>query len=131
MKRRNIFRENGIAFVLTTVVLVAVITFFVSGTVISQTDIGDREMENYYREQEKIILQETKEYLSELGFKNSGVTLTRVIDEQGKRDYTFTIHHGKIDKMSEEERGELAESLLTKAVLDENCNFYHEFLMYE
>lgn len=130
MKRANILK-SGAAFGITTIILVAIIAFFVSATVISQTDIGTQELENYYREQERGLLQETKQYLTEMGFQNSGVTLTRVVDEQGRRDYTFTIHHGKIDKMSESERTELAELLLTKAVLDENCTFCHEFLLYE
>lgn len=125
------FLGSTIAFTAVTLGLVAVIAFCMVGTVVSQTDIGARELENYYREQEKVLLQEAKEYLTELGFQNSGVTLTRVVDEEGKRDYTFTIHHGKIDRMSEEERAKLAELLLTRVVLDENCTFYHEFLLYE
>ena len=77
------------------------------------------------------MLNETKAYLTELGYKNSGVTLTRVVDESGRREYTFTIHHGKIDRMSEEEREELAQVLGKKARIDENCTFFHEFLLYE
>lgn len=123
--------SDMILFVAVTCGLVTIIAFCVAGTVISKSNIGGQELENYYREQEKNLLQETKDYLTEMGFKNSGVTLTRVVDETGKRDYTFTIHHGKIDNMSENERTELAELLLTKTVLDENCTFYHEFLMYE
>ena len=122
---------STIAFVAVTIFLIAVIAFCVAGTVISQTDIGAQEMENYYREQEKELLAETKAYLNENGFQKSGVTLTRVVDSEGKREYTFTIHHGKIDKMSEAERIELAESLAEWAVIDENCTFCHEFLLYD
>lgn len=122
---------NNLTFIVTTIVLIAIIGFFASCTVISQSDIGVREMENYYREQEKELLQETKALLTEMGFKNSGVTLTRVVDEEGKREYTFTIHHGKIDKMNETERTELAKLLLADAEIDENCTFCHEFLLYE
>lgn len=123
--------SSTITFAAVTFCLIAIIAFCATGTVVSQTDIGACEMENYYREQEKELLQETKEYLTEMGFRNSGVTLTRVVDEEGKRDYTFTIHHGKIDKMDEQERAELADLLLAQVSLDGNCTFYHEFLLYE
>lgn len=138
MKRTSILQASNtnilkstVAFTVTTIVLIATIVFFASCTVISQSNIGAQELENYYRAQEKELLQETKEHLAELGFKNSGVTLTRVVDEAGKREYTFTIHHGKIDKMNEAERETLAGILLASAEIDENCTFYHEFLLYE
>lgn len=126
----NIFKSTA-AFTVTTIVLIAIIAFLASCTVISQSDIGAQEIENYYRTQERELLQETKVQLTEMGFQNSGVTLTRVVDEAGKREYTFTIHHGKIDKMDEAEREELANMLLATAEIDENCTFCHEFLLYE
>lgn len=123
--------KSTIIFLATTILLVAVSAFFITGTVISQTDIGEQEMENFYREQEKELLGQTKEQLKNLGYADSGVTLTRVVNEEGNREYTFTIHHRKIDKMSVEERAELAAELACDITLTENCSFYHEFLMYD
>lgn len=121
--------NSTIAFVAATICLVVVIAFCVAGTVVSQTSIEGQALENYYREQEKQLLAETKEYLTELGFRNSGVTLTRVVDEEGAREYTFTIHHGKIDCMEENERQELVGKLSKIAVLEGDCEFHHEFLI--
>jgi len=123
--------SNILILAVTTICLVGVMAFCVVRTVVSQTHISEQEMEEYYREQEKVLLAETKEYLTELGFKNSGVTLTRVVDEEGAREYTFTIHHGKIDRMEERERLELAEELSKLAALEGDCSFSHEFLMYD
>lgn len=123
--------KGTIIFLATTILLVAVSAFCITGTVISQTDIGAQELENYYREQEKELLCQAREQLNALGYTNSGVTLTRVVDEIGNREYTFTIHHRKIDKMSMEERADLAAELASDIVLTENCSFYHEFLMYD
>ena len=131
MKRRQKEVFHTITFATATIALVAVIAFSIAGTVISQTDIGEQEQEAYYRAQEKELLEETKAYLTELGYKNSGVTLTRVVDASGRREYTFTIHHGKIDRMSEVEREELAKDLGKRASIDENCIFFHEFLLNE
>lgn len=123
--------NSTLAFLVTTMCLVAVIAFCITGTVLSQTSIDVQWMENYYREQEQQLLAETREYLTELGFSNSGVTLTRVVDGEGIREYTFTIHHGKIDRMNDIERQQLADKLSKIAVLDDNCKFYHEFLLYD
>lgn len=126
MRRKRYF--STIAFAAATLALVAVILFSVAGTVLSQSDIGAQELENYYRAQEKELLEETREYLAASGFQDSGVTLTKVVDAEGKREYTFTIHHRKIDKMSGEERRKLVEALSELASIDENCTFSHEFL---
>lgn len=129
--RKTINLRGTAAFLVTTIILILISAFFITGTVLSQSNIGQQEMENYYREQEQLLLGQTREQLKDLGYANSGVTLTRVVDEEGNREYTFTIHHGKIDRMSEEERANLAELLACNTSLMENCNFYHEFLMYE
>ena len=107
----------------------------------SKGDMTDRELEGYYRQVEKELLGQTREQLEVLGYKNSGVTLTRVVDAQGNRDYTFTIHHRKIDAMSPKERIELTEKLTSnleaagsKQLYGEalaECSFFHEFLTYE
>ena len=131
MRKNRIEKRSALIFWMITIGLVLIITFCVTQTVYSQSDIAAQELENYYRTQEKQLLQETKDYLTEKGFANSGVTLTRVVDETGKRDYTFTIHHGKIDRMSEAERMELAAALNGITQLEGNCTFCHEFLMYD
>ena len=130
MKRTDDLKKT-IIFLATTILLVAISAFCITGTVISQTNIGEQEMENFYREQEKELLSWTKEQLRDLGYANSGVTLTRVVDEEGNREYTFTIHHRKIDEMSMDERMELAAELVSDIMLTEKCSFYHEFLMYD
>ena len=123
--------QKSILFMITTLLLILISVFCITGTVISQTDIGASEMENFYREQEKLLLGETKDRLEELGYANSGVTLTRVVDDAGNREYTFTIHHKKIDKLSGEEQSALADKLVCDTSALENCSFYHEFLRYE
>ena len=129
--RRAYDLRGTIIFLATTIFLVAVSAFCITGTVISQTNIGEKEFENFYREQEKELLCLTKQQLEDLGYANCGVTLTRVVDEIGNREYTFTIHHRKIDKMSMDERKELAAELMRDIALAENFSVYHEFLMYD
>lgn len=123
--------RGAIGFGVLTICLILISAFCVTGTVISQSNPGQAELENYYREKEKELVKETKEYLNEAGYANSGVTLTRVVDGDGNREYTVTVHHGKIDKMDELARESLKEELSVLAFSAENCSFCHEFLVTE
>ena len=142
--RNTLELRKNVLFVATTIILVLITAFCIAGTVMSKGDMTERELESYYQQVEKELLGRTRDQLEELGFKNSGVTLTRVVDAEGNRDYTFTIHHRKIDAMSAEERVELAEMLAAGCAVGNdtaagkssgaafaNCSFFHEFLAYE
>ena len=110
----------------------------------SKGDMNNAELESYYRQVEKELLGQTREQLEALGFKNSGVTLTRVVDAEGNREYTFKIHHRKIDVMNEWEQENLAKKLTEGYMIQNgevidilaaeafaNCSFINEFPTYE
>ena len=143
MRNEISFRKN-LLFVAATIILVLITAFCIAGTVMSKGDMTDRELEGYYRQVEKELLGQTREQLEEMGYKNSGITLTRVVDAEGNREYTFTIHHRRIDALSDVERGELAQKLAAGCEAERSveagklsgdaftkCSFYHEFLAYE
>ncbi|MCM1099848.1 MAG: hypothetical protein NC079_05215 [Clostridium sp.] len=96
---------------------------------------ADRDTERRYREWEEELLSDTKILLTAGGFRNSGVTLNRIVDAEGHRTYTFTIHHRHIDRMTEEERQSLAGELgaLTEGFgaedPDGSCEFLYDFLI--
>lgn len=122
-------------FAIVTALLVIIIAFCVAGTVKGQESGPNAEPEAYYREVESQFLDDTKLYLTEQGFSNSGVTLNRIVDAEGNREYTFTIHHSRIDKMSDADRRHLANQLSERevSVLDasnsDNCTIHYEFLI--
>lgn len=126
MKRRG---SRTITFFVLTFCLICVSAFCITGTVISQSKPSERELENYYRAQEKALVRETRDCLEQEGFHNSGVTLTSVIDVDGSREYTVTVHHGKINKMDIVSQEILKEELASFAFSADNCTFYHEFLV--
>ena len=76
---------------------------------------------------EKGLVEDARLLLSERGFANSGVMLTRVIDENGSRQYTLTVHHGRISKMSDEDRQFLMAELEQIVFEDDNSIFFHKF----
>jgi len=103
-------------FIITTAILVAIIAFCIAGTVEGQEPGASAAEEAFYKEQEAQLLQDTKACLKELGYVNSGVTLNRIVDAEGKREYTFTIHHSRIDKMDAAGRNGLAQQLSDREV---------------
>lgn len=60
-----------------------------------------------YREMEEELVSGTREILRAQGLENSGVMLTRVVETDDVRQYTLTVHHGRIDRMCEAERAAL------------------------
>lgn len=112
---------------------VLVLTLFVccccAGTVMSRTDLSVQELEGYYKEKEEGLVKAAKTFLNGEGFVHSGVMLTRVVDIDGTREYTLTVHHGKIDKLDEESRLLLMEELEKIVFEDTNCMFRHVFLI--
>ena len=79
--------------------LVLISAFCVTKTVQSQSNAEQLEIEQHYRVQEEQLVEDIRSYLNESGFRNSGVMLTRVVAEDGQRQYTISIHHDKISKL--------------------------------
>ena len=131
--RKQAMKKNlsVIGFVIVTAVLVLITAYFCVEIVKGVTDVSAQELELFYLEKEEVLVQEAKDFLNREGFTNSGIMLTRVVEADGSRQYTLTVHHGRIDRMSEEERADLMEELEKIVFVDENCNFFHEFLINE
>lgn len=107
---RRLFQSN-ITFVFVTVLFVMISAFCISQTVSGKEDGEAKEQEAFYREQENKLLADTRAFLNQEGYYNSGVTLTRVVDSDGSREYTITIHHSRIDRMDDFEKQELKNAL--------------------
>ena len=126
MKRQSV---SNIAFYVTTVVLILIIVLCIGNTVKSESSAETQRIENRYRERE--LLSEMRGYLNDNGFRNSGVTLTYVADADGSVEYTFTIHHKKINEMDEAEREELTRELASSGVAAGNETIRYEYLLTE
>ena len=127
-KENNSTFVKNMAFILFTACLILLSAFFISGTVQSQTAGKLCVDEKFYQDLEKEYVKEVRAFLSEQGFENSGVTLTRVVDAQGKREYDVTLHHKYLDKLCAEEREALFEAIAEMAFQAEGCTFTVELL---
>jgi len=122
-------RGSIVKFMAVTVLLVLVSAYFCVETVNCRNNVAAEEVEAYYREKEAQLVRETREFLCSEGFLNSGVMLTKVVDAQGGREYTLTVHHGRIDEMTEEERAVLMSKMEQLVFSGEGVCFFHEFLL--
>lgn len=125
MKRKT----GSFQFVAATILLVTVAAISFAGTVMARMSAGGAEPESYYREKEQQLVRDTRQELERQGFVNSGVMLTRVVEGDGRRSYTVTIHHGEIDRMEEAEREILARELAAFAFEEDGSSFQYRFLI--
>lgn len=115
-------------FVMVTVFLVLVLWLFISETVMSQTEGNITVDEKAYVELEKDYVVAVRGYLEERGYCNSGVALTRVVDENGERSYEMVLHHKNIYKLSCEEQEIMLEEIATMAFHVSGCKFQVKLL---
>lgn len=114
--------------VLITVFFVLIIAFCICGTVISQSKHAGRAEEQYLHAIEQEYTGAVRKLLAKQGYENSGITMTRVTDTDGSREYTVTIHHRRLSKLSEEKRQELLAEFEGLEFPDKECGLFHKFL---
>lgn len=124
MKKVKIISQT----VVLSVILVLVTAFCISGTALSQSKNQRIIEERYYRQMERDYVREMRAFLEEKGYRDSGVTMTRVTEEDGARSYTVTIHHSGFGRLSQGEREALLEACAGIAFPVEECAFSHQFL---
>lgn len=112
-------RAGNLGFVAVTIILVLLTALCFAGTAASRASSDSAELEGYYRQQEDRLVSRARRLLEEQGFAYSGVMLTCVVEPDGSREYTLTVHHGEIDRMPAPERDALAEKLAGLAFQDE------------
>ena len=118
---------SNVAFYVVTVVLILIIVLCVGGTARSESRDEAQRVEN--RVQEQQLLTDVRQYLKDNGYANSGVTLTYVTDADGDPEYTFTIHHKRINDMSEEEREAFSAELMQACNASGSHSISYEYLL--
>ena len=120
-------RAGIVSFMAGTVLLVLIAALFVGCTAMSTTDIGTRELEEYYLTKEQALAKDVRELLTMKGYENSGVMVTRVIEDDGSRLYTIAVHHKRIELLDDKERDMLLSQVENLVFDDEACSFFIDF----
>lgn len=124
--KKSIWKLLGIAAV--TVLLVMIGTLFLSMAVLSQSREAVREQKEYYKALEQEYIKRMRDFLEEQGYTNSGITMNRVIEEDGTLQYTVTIHHRRIEQLDDRRREELLSKCQEIKFPEQDCSFCHKFL---
>lgn len=117
--------KKTIGFTVVTIFLVLVTALSVAGVAKCQSSEDMKINESYYQELEQEYVKTMREYLDEAGFLNSGVMLTRTVCEDGSRECHISIHNGRFDSLTEEEKEALIRALSEKAFEEEHCSFVY------
>lgn len=115
-------------FVMVTVFLVLILWLFVSETVMSQTEGNITVDEEAFLELEDDYVGAVRTYLEGKGYRNSGVALTRLVDESGDRSYEMVLHHKNMYKLSLEEQETMLEEIAAMAFHVSGCKFQVKLL---
>lgn len=124
----DLIRMQGLGIWIITLFVIILAVMQYTTTVYSREELTNREIGEFFREKEEHMIEEVREYLSHEGYKNSGIMLTKVFEEDGGRFYTFTVHHKKMNEMDMLERQNLIKELEQFRFVEKNCRFEFEFL---
>lgn len=127
MKRKKKRRNQG--FIQMTAVLLFVAVLSVTKTVYSKGADTYGLNDHLLKEQEQECLMQIRTVLQEYHCEESGVTMTKVIDRKGNRQYKVVIHHKKIKEMDSAKKEELKKDLEKIGFWQENFSISYEFLL--
>ncbi|MBD5545608.1 MAG: hypothetical protein HDR01_15530 [Lachnospiraceae bacterium] len=114
--------------ILMTAVLALVIVFSVAGTVYSKEADAYGLNDSCLKEQERECLKQIKAVLQNYDCINSGITMTKVIDRKGNRQYRVRLHHKRIGDMDLAKKETLRRDLENIGFSQENFTVSYEFL---
>ncbi len=116
-------------FILVTAILLLAAVLSWAGTVYSKGadtyGLRDRRL----KEQEQECLLEIRTVLQGYHCEESGITMTKIIDRKGNRQYKVVIHHKKIKEMDLAKKEKLKKDLAKIRFKQRNFSISYEFLL--
>ena len=94
LKRYNALKIIG-AFVIATILVGGI--WGIKANAAQRADNDKAE----YQIQEICLKNEIRSCLEEMGYFNSGITMTKVMEADGSREYSVLIHHSDLDMENE------------------------------
>lgn len=113
---------------LVAIVLAMAAALCIAGSIKSQAADTLRAQEAYYEQLEREYIGKVRSFLAEQGYRNSGVTLSRIVDGEGQRSYRVLIHHSAISRLEEEALTALLEQTEELGFYVPGCSFTAQLL---
>lgn len=115
-------------FYIITIGLIILSFTMMTMTVNATTNRRLQRIDENYKQMEETYVRELREELTESGYRNAGITMTKVFYEDGAREYTVKLHHKRMERLDEQEREDLLEHLSQIEFTDSECRVYLKFL---
>lgn len=103
--------------------IVAAAFLFITWSIKSQAADTLKAQEEYYEQLEREYITRVRGFLAEQGYRNSGVTLSRVVDGEGQRSYMIRVHHSAMEQLNDEKLAELLEQIECMGFYVPGCSF--------
>ncbi len=101
---------GGILFWVITLGLFAIFFLSMKATVWGKEASMIREQLNAADSYESQLLSDVRDTLEKNGYRNCGITITKVYEQEGNWEYTVLIHHKRFEKCTPEQ----TDALLTQ-----------------
>ena len=113
IKRYNVLKIAG-ALLMVLAILWCVLGIQANGAEKAENDKA------YYQLQETQLKSKIKAELEDLGYNNCGITMTKVMNANGLREYTVLVHHQYLDADNQEQMNDVYEVLMAVETDDTN-----------
>lgn len=115
--------------IIITILLVLAAVLGIGLHAAGKATLSRQEKVQYQKQMEKAYVKELRAFLTEQGYHNSGVTMTRTTESDGSFFYKTQIHHQRIDRMEEAEREILLAELSKLPAPMAEAEVFHDFLI--
>lgn len=116
------------SFTVTTIILLTIICFSITGTVLGQAKNQSRIEDAYRNKMEEDYIAKVRSLLESECLYRSGITMTKVINQDGQITYQMVIHNKLINQMSWNKKQQLLKTLQKVTFLDADSTISHQFL---
>lgn len=119
MTMTNFFKRYNVLKITGVLLMVIAILWCVLGIKANGAEKADND-KAYYQLQETQLKTKIKVELEELGYNNCGITMTKIMNADGLREYTVLVHHQYLDADNEEQMNDVYEVLMAVETGDTN-----------
>ena len=102
MRKSTFIKKYNVIKIVGVFVFAVVLLWCILGIKANAAERADNDREEYQM-QEKLLVEEVRSSLEAMGYYNSGITVTKVMDTDGSREYKVLVHHSDIDLQDMEE----------------------------
>ena len=114
--KKGLLNRRNVVYLIVTILLILFISLMIGKTAYSmeKNNSRGRILDGYCKEAEDRYTDQVRDVLNEMGYRNAGIMLSVVVEENGIRNYTLRINHRKLNdesKAGDEKKEELIKAL--------------------